>query len=61
MDWYIVQTKPSGHKLAQKHLHLQGLLATFIKEKKFINNLKPCFPLLRHRIENHSMDEYKLN
>ena len=51
MDWYIVQTKPSGHKLAQKHLHLQGfkvflplLKKTSKKGTKFVNNMKPLFP-----------------
>ena len=62
MDWYILQTKPNGHKLAQDHLHRQNFkvfLPLFTKTSKrgtkFINRLKPLFPgyiFLGTRLDN---------
>ena len=51
MDWYILQIKPNGHKLAQENLHRQGfnvfiplLMNTSKRGTKFVNKLKPLFP-----------------
>ena len=51
MDWYLLQTKPNCHKIAQENLHRQGfkvflplLTKTTTRRTKFVNNLKPLFP-----------------
>ena len=62
MNWYVLQTKPYGHKLAQEHLLRQGfkvfmplVIKTSKKGVKFVNNLKPLFQsylFLGTRLEN---------
>ena len=51
MNWYLLQTKPNYHILAQKHLSRQGfdvflplIVKTSRNRGKFVNNLKPLFP-----------------
>ena len=51
MNWYLLQTKLNGHKIAQEHLQRQGfkvflplLIRTSKKKSKFVNSLKPLFP-----------------
>lgn len=51
MNWYLIQTKPNRHKIAQQHLNRQGfkvflplVIKTSKKGIKFVNDLKPLFP-----------------
>ena len=51
MEWYILQTKPNGHTLAQEHLSRQGfevflplVIKTSKQGVKFVDNYKPLFP-----------------
>ena len=51
MNWYLIQVKPSRHKLAEDHLRRQGfevflplMKKTSKNRVKFVNNLKPLFP-----------------
>ena len=51
MKWYLLQTKPSSHTIAQKHLHDQGFevfipqrIKTSKRGTKFENNITPLFP-----------------
>jgi len=49
-DWYLIQTKPSSHLLASKHLQQQGfdvflpfMVKTSKKGKRFVHNKIPLF------------------
>lgn len=51
MSWYLVQTKPNAHALAERNLQRQGL-STFLpmqevtgrKSSRFVNKIRPLFP-----------------
>lgn len=50
-SWYLVQTKPSGHALAQRNLLRQGFevflplqRVTKRKSTRFLDDLRPLFP-----------------
>lgn len=50
-SWFLVQTKPNGHRLAERNLNRQGF-ETFLplqevtqrKASRFVNDLRPLFP-----------------
>ena len=51
MNWYLLQTKPNAHSLAQKHLKQQGfevfaplIIKTTRSGVKFVNKLELLFP-----------------
>ena len=49
--WYLIQFKPSSHRLAERNLHRQGF-ETFLpmqkitrrKASRFVSDVKPLFP-----------------
>ena len=50
-SWFLVQTKPNGHRLAERNLNRQGF-ETFLplqevtkrRASRFVNDLRPLFP-----------------
>ena len=51
LNWYLLQTKPNGHRIAQENLNRQGfkvflplLIKTSKNGTKFVNKFKPLFP-----------------
>ena len=51
MNWYLLQTKPSGHLKAREHLSRQGfevflpvIVKTLKKGGRFVESIAPLFP-----------------